>query len=88
MNKISHIGMLASNIVNWSWQMLYLGFLTIKVIQGKTSTLVAIFHAVFELWRAVGSFSSPDILLPDAGGFCQGKLVNDKPFWVRIEGNM
>jgi len=30
MNKVSHIGMLGSNVVNWSWQILYLMILTIK----------------------------------------------------------
>ena len=33
MNRISHVGMLASNIINWSWQVFYLLSLTLTYWQ-------------------------------------------------------
>ena len=65
MNRISHFGMLVSNLINWTWQLLYLSPLALKywldghlLLNLPALALYFLFLVIFvkESWMMISHF--------------------------------
>ena len=65
MNRISYAGMLASNVINWTWQILYVSLMTLQywteghlVLNLPALTFYFVFLVIFvkESWMMISHF--------------------------------